>query len=94
MREVASGQSKPCIFPFVFENKVHYGCTTDGAKEPWCSTNVIDTKHVTGGEFYGDCPKEQCPMEEATKLIEIDQFLFHPGKYLGIIKNQLERYPI
>ena len=41
VKEVRSGETKPCIFPFQFQEKMYYGCTKDGFRddlEPWCST--------------------------------------------------------
>ena len=41
VKEERSNETKPCIFPFQFQEKMYYGCTKDGYKddlEPWCST--------------------------------------------------------
>ena len=65
VKEERSGETKPCIFPFQFEEKMYNGCTTAGFPEPWCSTKVdpINSVHVTSGNFFGNCPKsETCPL--------------------------------
>ena len=41
VKEERSGETKPCIFPFQFQEKMYYGCTKAGFRddlEPWCST--------------------------------------------------------
>ena len=46
-----------CSFPFVFENKIYYGCTTDlkiaGENILACSTKTTsDYKHIEGKKYY------------------------------------------
>ena len=72
MIEEKSGLSKLCQFPFVFLDQTYNGCTTivdkksDGTpvySEPWCSTKTdASNKHVGGQGYYGDCPKDICPI--------------------------------
>ena len=85
-------QEKPCIFPFQFEEKMYYGCTTAGYRddlEPWCSTkvNAINSVHVTSGKYFGNCTKsEACPLhEKALTKLDILQSIFSPSKYFILI---------
>ena len=69
--EVASGESKPCQFPFIYKNVTYYGCTLKDSTgdldtqtgKPWCSTKIdpLDYEHITDGDHYGDCLMEECP---------------------------------
>ena len=47
-----------CVFPFAFDNKVHYSCIYDSSTDghPWCSTKV-DSKgcHIGGQGNWGIC---------------------------------------
>jgi hypothetical protein len=42
VKEVKSGQRKPCQFPFIFSNQTFYGCTIFQSENgnPWCSTKA------------------------------------------------------
>ena len=92
VKEERTRETKPCIFPFQFEEKMYYGCTKAGFRndlEPWCSTKVdsINSVHVTGGKYFGNCKKsDNCPVqEEALTKLDILQAIFHPSKYLILI---------
>ena len=73
--EVASGESKPCQFPFIYKNETYYGCTLKDSigdldtqtGKPWCSTKIdpLDYEHITDGDYYGDCVMEECPSAKA-----------------------------
>ena len=75
--EKKTNLEKPCEFPFIYENKTFYGCTTylklaNGKEKvtlPWCSTKTeaISHEHIPGGKFWGECPKDNtdtCPSAE------------------------------
>ena len=66
--ELNSGQSKPCLFLFVFENQTFYGCTLYQDEKPWCSTKIdpLDYEHVIGNKYWGYCPLplDECPTDE------------------------------
>ena len=69
VNEIASNSTKPCQFPFIYENKTFYGCTRLYAGEngyPWCSTkiNPLTYDHIVGQDLYGDCLDNSCPTEE------------------------------
>ena len=69
VNELASNSTKPCQFPFIYENKTFYGCTRLSAGEngyPWCSTkiNPLTYDHIVGQDLYGDCLDNSCPTEE------------------------------
>ena len=89
VKEERTGQEKPCIFPFQLEETMYYGCTTAGHRddlEPWCSTkvNAINSVHVTGEKYFGNCTKsETCPLhKKALTKIDILESIFSPSKYL------------
>ena len=75
--EVRSKTRKPCQFPFVLLNKTFNECTDilsinpetgkiTTVDEPWCSTKVDPKtyKHIEGGSYYGNCPRN-CQAQEA-----------------------------
>ena len=69
VNEIASNSTKPCQFPFIYENKTFYGCTRLYAGEngnPWCSTkiNPLTYDHIVGQDLYGDCLDNSCSTEE------------------------------
>ena len=69
VNEIASNSTKPCQFPFIYENKTFYGCTRLYGGEngnPWCSTkiNPLTYDHIVGQDLYGDCTDNSCPTEE------------------------------
>ena len=89
VKEERTLREKPCIFPFQFEETMYYGCTTAGHRddlEPWCSTkvNAINSVHVTGEKYFGNCTKsETCPLhKKALTKIDILESIFSPSKYL------------
>ena len=56
--EQNSKLSKPCQFPFIFEERLFEKCTdyTDKKGKLWCSTNVnSDGKHITNMRYWGYC---------------------------------------
>ena len=92
VKEERTLQEKPCIFPFQFEEKMYYGCTTAGYRddlEPWCSTkvNAINSVHVTSGKYFGNCTKsETCPLhKKALTKIDILESIFSPSKYWSFL---------
>ena len=79
MTEVRSGTFKECQFPFVLLNQTFNECTNilsvnqetgkiTTVDEPWCSTKVDPKtyKHIEGGSYYGDCPRN-CHAQEAKR---------------------------
>ena len=75
--EKKTNLEKPCEFPFIYENKTFYGCTTylklaNGKEKvalPWCSTKTeaISHEQITGRNFWGNCLKDNpkiCPSAE------------------------------
>ena len=75
--EKKTNLEKPCEFPFIYENKTFYGCTTYAKNPngevivvlPWCSTKTeaISHEHIAGRNFWGHCPKDNakiCPTAE------------------------------
>ena len=75
VKEVGSNETKPCQFPFIFENETYYGCTLKGARpggNSWCSTkqNQLTQEHVSGGGHFGDCLVEECPSSEEGEEIQ------------------------
>ena len=71
VREKSSGSLRPCKFPFIFKGEMFFSCTTKTGKNDdgsfkrgaaWCSTNTDDNdNHIIGGQYYGDCERENCP---------------------------------
>lgn len=64
---------KPCIFPFILNNKIYNSCTDilDSSGNYWCSTKVdIYGKHITGNWGYCNnfCPKDTKPTLSPTPL--------------------------
>merc|ERR1711976_256912 len=82
VKEVNSKTTKTCQFPFIYENKTFYGCTTylldkQGAEisnaKSWCSTknDPITMEMVTGNGYYGDCPQDgSCTTAEEAQEAE------------------------
>merc|ERR1712098_955906 len=55
----------PCVFPFTYNKKKYYTCTTAGGfSKPWCSTQTRFGKHITGQ--WGDCDTNTCPSESSS----------------------------
>ena len=78
--EEGSGLTKKCQFPFIYKEQMFDGCTTlDGSQgKPWCSTNT-DPKtkeHIVGGQHYGDCLLDTCPMQSILDLEANDEEKF------------------
>ena len=80
--EKSSGESKPCIGAFVFQDQTYYGCTTVGSEngEAWCSTKVdpLTYEHITDGDFFGYCKDTKCVtaekgQKEQNNLIALQQ---------------------
>ena len=85
VKEDGSGLTKPCHFPFIFNNHTYYGCTLESADEggkPWCSTkqNQLTHEHISGGGYYGDCT-DDCPSNEVGMEVH-DNLIDMMGKYL------------
>lgn len=60
---------KPCVFPFIANDKVYTACTTDGGSPPWCSTKVDAAGyHVSGQGQWGNC-SATCPSNLNTGLL-------------------------
>ena len=62
VRDETTQLDTPCIFPFIYQNKIHYGCTKDLHPEAGvitCSTNVTsDFEHIE--PYWGKCVLENC----------------------------------
>jgi len=58
------GQSKQCIFPFVYKGKTYTECTTveSANKKAWCATKVNPDTNVVIRNQWGDC-NEYCSAE-------------------------------
>jgi hypothetical protein len=57
---------KKCVFPFTYNNVVHFGCPVDpeDSSKRWCSTRVDGNgNHVAGQGVYGDC-SQGCPIHD------------------------------
>ena len=82
VQEKNTSLERPCEFPFIYENKTYYGCSTyvkykDGRENfdetPWCSTKTepISTEHIPGGFFWGNCPQDgSCLTSEEGQVAE------------------------
>ena len=81
--ETNSKSTIPCQFPFIYENKTFYGCTSylvdkftraeSFNAKPWCSTknDQITMEMVTGNGYYGDCPQNgSCTSAEEAQEAE------------------------
>ena len=67
VNEIASNLTKPCQFPFIYENQTFYGCTRFGQNgNPWCSTkiNPLTYDHIDGKNFYGYCIEDLCSTDD------------------------------
>jgi hypothetical protein len=59
--EEGTGETKPCIFPFNYNEQTFTECTTvnDRDFKAWCSTEVDSNgNHVLSGGFWGHCGPE------------------------------------
>ena len=82
VKERKTGLQMPCEFPFIYEGRTFYGCSTyvkykDGRErfdeKPWCSTRTepISTEHIAGGFFWGHCPQDgSCLTSEEGQIAE------------------------
>ena len=88
VKEDGSGLTKPCHFPFIFNNHTYYGCTLESAEggKPWCSTqqNQLTHEHISGGGYYGDCT-DNCPSYEVGLEVH-DNLIDMMGKYLYLCR--------
>ena len=53
VRQEKDGATKPCQFPFVWKDRIFYGCTTflDPDDKAWCSTATDeDHQHLSTGQ--------------------------------------------
>ena len=55
----ATKKSTSCRFPFIYNNRIFFGCTTydDPDGKLWCSVSTQPSthQHVTGNSFFGYC---------------------------------------
>jgi len=73
------GKGKPCIFPFIYQEKEYNTCTKDGddeVHEYWCSTKVDDGVHVSGE--WGRCSK-RCQGVDYEHFVKQDCDTEEPG---------------
>ena len=95
VKEKKTGNLKPCIFPFIYNNKIYNGCTdiNDLEGKQWCSTKV-DAKgiHVGKGKYWGHCrPDCEDHEENQNGLEKLDEeIITGDGKYL--VKKSCCRY--
>ena len=60
-----------CVFPFIFDNKVHYSCIYDSSTDghPWCSTKVDENGlHISQEGHWGHC-SNSCPVSSRGNLV-------------------------
>ena len=51
VKDQKTNSEKPCVFPFILNDKIYYGCTTDfvETKNLACSTKTnADNEHIRG----------------------------------------------
>jgi hypothetical protein len=80
--EEGTGETKPCIFPFNYNEQTFTGCTTvnDRDYKAWCSTEVdSDGNHVLSGGFWGHCGPE---CENLTTKLQAKMLLDISGNVL------------
>lgn len=62
-----SNQRTSCVFPFILNDEIYYGCTTDSDPDSnlWCSTKTDPQthKHVSGQGHWGYCKSSECPAD-------------------------------
>ena len=90
--EKSSGSLKQCKFPFNFKGETFYSCTTKIGKNDdgsfilgnaWCSTNTDNNNnHIEGGNFYGDCMRENCPAILDEEWVENEPEQDEDGNYI------------
>ena len=81
VKEVASGNMKKCVFPFVYRGRVFTKCTvldSGPMGTPWCSTKTLSAsnKHITNKGLWGICPSK-CrvdPIKTVAGSIDINSF--------------------
>merc|ERR1711953_112630 len=66
VKDEKTQSNKLCSFPFVFDNKTYYGCTTDlktGSNTLACSTKTNSAyEHIEG--HWGECDPQTCPKND------------------------------
>ena len=69
--EKETGETKPCQFPFIYNNEAFLGCTTVTNDEigkigvRWCSTKTDQLdEHDEFGSYFGECLSDFCPSAE------------------------------
>jgi len=61
----------PCVFPFIYKDKTHSGCTLVDADDgkPWCSTLTDGSgNHVGGQGQWGHCP-DDCEVDVDVNVV-------------------------
>ena len=94
VEEQKTGILKPCVFPFIYNNKVYNECTdvNDPDNKKWCSTKVDDNGiHVGNGNFWGHCGPDCEDHEDNDDDFEIlsEEAITDDGKYINMLENNL-----
>jgi len=64
-----------CVFPFAFNNKVHYSCIYDSSTDghPWCSTKVDENgDHISQQGHWGHC-SNSCPVSSRVYEVSLNK---------------------
>ena len=81
VKEVASGNMKKCVFPFVYRGRVFNKCTvldSGPMGTPWCSTKTSSASnmHISNKGLWGLCPSKCLvdPIKKVAGLSGINSF--------------------
>lgn len=92
--EKSSGESKPCVGAFVYEDQTFYGCTTVGSEngEAWCSTKIdsLTDEHITEGDFFGYCEDTKCISAEKGQKEQNNLMALQQASFVNFSEDELE----
>ena len=82
VKEISSGNEKPCVFPFIYKGKAHNICTDQDDPDglSWCSTETDENGvHVGQKGLWGHCENEECEKTVLDDEEEVKQMTDEEG---------------
>ena len=76
----------PCVFPFIFADRIYYKCTSDFDKDKkfWCSTKVDEEQHhISHGGNWGYCSNSNCRKLIESLIVELYLIFANPSIFLS-----------
>ena len=91
VNQESNGLKTSCEFPFVFKDKIYYGCTTDTDPDGklWCSTKTNEnSEHISGQGFWGFCQNQTCL--ENSDFLEVNEKAFEAEQNLKLQEIEVD----